>query len=309
METPILNPSASASYRVLQDIESKQLLFDLLSDRGSESTGVNPHPHFQRVTASFIFLLTFGFRLKTASEPEMLRANEIQNEFSVIAQPGRYMVDVFPVLNKLPLPGFLTPWKRDAERHFRAQRDLHVGHLERGLGAPGWNFSKQLKASPEAAGMPFEEVAFNLGIMADAALDTTTVQMDWFVVACLTQRGQRFVTKAQSMMDEVVGRHRLPVHEDRPALPYIDAIVEELLRWRPIGPAGVPHRNMKEDSYEGFAIPKGSVVIASHWVSTLLCFPSKELLSCPIQKLFHGTGLLFQAPQHANSSRRALLET
>lgn len=284
LDVPILNPSASASYRVLQEIGSRQLLFDLLNEDKNDSSGVNPHPHFQRVTASFIFLLTFGFRLKTAFEPEMLKAHEIQSEFSMIAQPGRYLVDSFPVLNKLPLPEFLTPWKKDAERHFRAQRDLHVRHLERGLEAPGWNFSKQLKASPESADMPFEELAFNLGIVADAALDTTTVQMEWFIVAWLTQRDQGFVSKAQSMLDEVVGQDRLPVHEDRPKLPYIDAMMEELLRWRPIGAAGVPHRNMKEDSYEGFAIPKGSVVIASHWVSTSLRISPIGLLSSLIKK-------------------------
>jgi cytochrome P450 len=37
--------------------------------------------------------------------------------------------------------------------------------------------------------------------------------------------------KAQAEIDAVVGPHRLPDFEDRPRLPYIDAIVKESMRW------------------------------------------------------------------------------
>lgn len=67
------------------------------------------------------------------------------------------------------------------------------------------------------------------------------------------------------MIDEVVGRRRLPMYEDREKLPYIEAVVEEVLRWRPIASAGIPHRNMTEDTYNGYSIPEGSIVIPNHW--------------------------------------------
>jgi cytochrome P450 len=44
--------------------------------------------------------------------------------------------------------------------------------------------------------------------------------------------------KAQAEIDSVVGRDRVPTFADRPHLPYIQAIVKELLRWRPAGPLG-----------------------------------------------------------------------
>ena len=37
--------------------------------------------------------------------------------------------------------------------------------------------------------------------------------------------------KAQAEIDAVVGPHRLPDFEDRPSLPYINAIVKESMRW------------------------------------------------------------------------------
>lgn len=49
--------------------------------------------------------------------------------------------------------------------------------------------------------------------------------------------------KAQALIDGVVGRDRMPSFEDRNKLPYIDAIVKEVLRWRPVGPIGLPRRS------------------------------------------------------------------
>ena len=41
--------------------------------------------------------------------------------------------------------------------------------------------------------------------------------------------------KAQQELDSVVGTHRLPSFGDRERLPYIEAILKELLRWHPVG--------------------------------------------------------------------------
>lgn len=80
--------------------------------------------------------------------------------------------------------------------------------------------------------------------------------------------------KAQAQIDAVVGRSRLPTMEDRPLLPYVDAILRETLRYCPVVPLGkcyphalilwliyylsaVPHAVVDDDIYAGFHIPKG----------------------------------------------------
>ena len=42
--------------------------------------------------------------------------------------------------------------------------------------------------------------------------------------------------RAQAEIDAVVGTDRLPEFDDRPSLPYVDAIIREVLRWRPVLP-------------------------------------------------------------------------
>ena len=45
--------------------------------------------------------------------------------------------------------------------------------------------------------------------------------------------------KVQEELDAVIGRNRLPKLEDRPRLPYADAVLKETLRWNSVVPMGV----------------------------------------------------------------------
>ncbi len=42
--------------------------------------------------------------------------------------------------------------------------------------------------------------------------------------------------KAQAEIDEVVGKGRLPVFSDEEELPYVQAVLKEVLRWHPVAP-------------------------------------------------------------------------
>ena len=46
------------------------------------------------------------------------------------------------------------------------------------------------------------------------------------------------VKRAQDEIDRVVGKERLPSFRDREKLPYINALVKEVLRWDAVGPTG-----------------------------------------------------------------------
>ena len=71
--------------------------------------------------------------------------------------------------------------------------------------------------------------------------------------------------RAQDELDAVVGHSRTPTFADAPNLPYIQALVKESLRWRPVLPLGVPHATTEDDWYEGMFIPKGTICLANLW--------------------------------------------
>lgn len=96
--------------------------------------------------------------------------------------------------------------------------------------------------------------------------------------------------RAQQEIDCVVGCDRLPSMSDREQLPYVRAVVSEVLRWNPVAPLSMftsiqctmiyhdldcitsafPHRVQEDDMYKGYSIPKGSMVFANIWYAASL---------------------------------------
>ena len=89
--------------------------------------------------------------------------------------------------------------------------------------------------------------------------------------------------KAQAEIETIVGLDRLPSFADRERLPYINALVLEVIRWHSVTPTsnllapwfcltdlktespGVPHRVTEDNIHEGYMIPKGALIIPNIW--------------------------------------------
>ena len=66
--------------------------------------------------------------------------------------------------------------------------------------------------------------------------DTTVAATTTFVLCMvLNQDAQQ---KAQAEIQNVVGHERLPTLDDRKDLPYVNALIKEVLRWAPPAPIG-----------------------------------------------------------------------
>jgi cytochrome P450 len=84
-----------------------------------------------------------------------------------------------------------------------------------------------------------------LNLAYTAAADTVTTALIDFVLAML--HAPEAQSRARQELDQVTGGTRLPTFEDRDALPYVKAVVKEVLRWEPVTPLGVPRASYKDD--------------------------------------------------------------
>ncbi|KAF4609436.1 hypothetical protein D9613_012935 [Agrocybe pediades] len=92
--------------------------------------------------------------------------------------------------------------------------------------------------------------------------DTTLSRIKSFFAAMLCfPKDQR---KGQEELNRVL-QGRLPTFEDEASLPYISAIVKEVVRWAAVTPVAVPHTSDQDDIYRGYFIPKGFVIIPNRW--------------------------------------------
>nr|VWP02507.1 Arg-6 protein [Ganoderma boninense] len=71
--------------------------------------------------------------------------------------------------------------------------------------------------------------------------------------------------KAQAELDEVVGTERMPMISDRASLPYVNAIIKETMRWHPALPLSIARCTSEDNVYEGYTIPKGTIVMPNVW--------------------------------------------
>jgi len=73
---------------------------------------------------------------------------------------------------------------------------------------------------------------------------------------------------AQAELNCVLGLARLPDYDDLESLPYVRAVVMETLRWMPVGPFGIPHAVVEDDTYMGYHTSKGAMIVPNTWLYT-----------------------------------------
>lgn len=72
-------------------------------------------------------------------------------------------------------------------------------------------------------------------VLTDSYQSAPTLQMFFYAMLSHPEVQKR----GQEELQRVVGLDRLPTMDDRPKLPYIEAILKELLRWNPVTPLGM----------------------------------------------------------------------
>jgi cytochrome P450 len=82
------------------------------------------------------------------------------------------------------------------------------------------------------------------GTMYTGGTDTTVSALGTFILAMLCNPEAQ--KKAQAEIDSVVQKGHLPDFDDEESLPYVSAVVNEVLRWRPVAPIGLFAQEMPE---------------------------------------------------------------
>ncbi|CAI7618681.1 unnamed protein product [Penicillium crustosum] len=263
---PSLGALAAPQYHPLMELESKQLLFDLSNVAQQLSQGISTetiYPLLERTQSSVILALHYGLRIPSFEEHILHEIIDIQTQVTYLAaNPG--LPDIIPPLRHLP--AFLSPWKRAADKLYAAQADLYMRLFRHGRDSAGWNSTKQAIATAgkySEDGVPDLDLAFTLATSVQGGMETSPRQLLWLFIAALDQPS--FMSRAHALLDEVVGRDRLPQFSDRSALAFIDAIMHELFRWRPVSPGSIPRRADRDDEFNGVKIKKGVTLMANAW--------------------------------------------
>ncbi|KAH9483726.1 Cytochrome P450 monooxygenase COX2 [Psilocybe cubensis] len=223
--------------------------------------------------AATIMRVVYGIRIKDSTDPSVAAAEKALEILNTAGTPGAFLVDVLPILKYVPswLPGAgfkkkAAKWKKYntliVERPFQRVEEL----LREGEALPSMA-SALLERLPERNDPSYVEerkLGQNATCLAYLGGADTTLSAvhSFFLAMILYPEVQR---KAQAELDLIVGQHRLPDFSDYDFLPYINALAKETMRWHLVTPLAIPHRCTEDNEYDGFFIPKGTIVMGNAW--------------------------------------------
>ncbi|KAK0204523.1 cytochrome P450 [Desarmillaria ectypa] len=219
-----------------------------------------------------ILSVTYGITPKTPQDPFIRTPEEVM---AIVADVGRggYLVDIFPFLKVIPkwFPG--ATFQRTADKGRPLARDLVTApyeyvkaQVENGtaVSSAASRFLSAVKDGEDISDQEIETMRNVLGIAYLGGADTTVAILSTFTLAmALYPEVQK---KAQNALDDALQGQRLPDFNDFGGrIPYVDAVVNEVLRWNPATPFAVYHVASEDDVYDGYNIPKGSIMIPNLW--------------------------------------------
>ncbi|KAJ3569369.1 hypothetical protein NP233_g5091 [Leucocoprinus birnbaumii] len=224
--------------------------------------------HVQDCIGGFATSATYGLSIKKIHDPTLEFAEKAHYALCEATAPGRFLVDIMPSLRYVPewMPG--AEFKRLAQKWSSIILQVRDETFRRTMiaikdGTASQSFvSETLARDRDRADFKLEScVNLTAAQIYGASSETTSTAAVTFILAML--KYPQVQKTAQQELDSVIGRHRLPEFSDRHDLSYLSAILKEVLRWNPTLPLGIPHRTTEEDIYEGYRIPKGTIVIAN----------------------------------------------
>ncbi|XP_066297774.1 cytochrome P450 1A1-like [Branchiostoma lanceolatum] len=212
---------------------------------------------------------SFGYRFEM-DDPDFQNLVKISKDFFDVGAQGM-LADIYPSLSFLPTPTktkltklfdeFLDYFKRQLDHHIQTfdpdkLRDItdHFIQLRREAEEEGDEDIKSLTDTH------FRQTVVDI---LGAALDTTLQTMRWSVL--LLAAHPEVQEKLAAELDSVVGRDRQPALADRTSLPYMDATINEILRFGIPIPTALPHTTTVDTNLRGFEIPEGTWIMPNLW--------------------------------------------
>ncbi|KAJ7614589.1 cytochrome P450 [Mycena polygramma] len=262
-----LNKRATKAYRPIQNHHLKNLLRGLAENPDAFPASI------KRYVAGIALKIAYGYDVSGDNDYFVGLAEQNARAAASVLQPF-FWVEAFPSLRFIPSWFPFVTFKRIMTE---AKKVIDV------VEAVPFEWAKEKIASGDCTDSFFsryfrpdedpalsEEDWRNLkwtsaSIYGGGAHTTAAAMTTFFLLMSLNPEIQK---TAQAEIDKVAGRERLLNGDDQASLPYVKALLKEMLRFAPVAPLGLTHRVIEDDIYEGYLIPKGSTVIANIWAIT-----------------------------------------
>jgi len=250
---------------------------------------------------SLAILKEFGFGVKTVSESRILAEVELlvttflqfdgrpfdpkhliaTSTFSVVSSimfgetfttsdschriaeaVGQFARNIGFAIQFVPLLRFLPYFRNKLSIMIQSQKDIFIVIDE------GIEYSKSVECEStfirrfiEIQGPDYDrkDLLYILRDLCITSNDTVSTTLMWAIVELANHPDIQ--DRFQREIDDVVPKDRLPSLDDKPHLPYTEAVILEVMRRRTLVPLYPPHATLRDAKVLGCNIPRGSLVM------------------------------------------------
>src|SRR6218665_23433 len=103
-----------------------------------------------------------------------------------------------------------------------------------------------------------EQLRFTLRDLVLGGIDTTANTLRWSLIALANNPSVQNRLRAE--IDAAIPRSRLPSLNDQSKLPFVDATILEILRWKTLVPLALPHMTLSDTNAGDYFVPSGTLV-------------------------------------------------
>jgi len=257
--------TAMSKFSSSGEIETHQFLKKILANPDDLAA------HVRKTAGAVILRISHGYKVKEGEDPFVRMADIATEQFALSTAPGGFLVDLVPALRYIPawFPGArfkktAAEWSKTLDEMAEGPHQFVKQQMAAGNAEP--SFSSRLLEEPGLTEEQEFDIKWSAASLYSGGADTTVASI--YALFLAMALNPEVMAKAQKEIDNVVGCERLPRFSDRENLPYVNAIVKEILRWHSVVPTGVPHRVVQDNIHNGYLIPKGTLVIPNIWGMT-----------------------------------------
>ncbi|KAG2090009.1 cytochrome P450 [Suillus discolor] len=263
-------PESAAKFRPMQIKRAREIIVNLVDDPE------NYYDHFATFSLSVVMSTVYDYNISARDDPMVQTViKALVPSLTVLSPERALMLKTFPFLLKVPDWCWGSSIKRSARGStelINEMADMPFRYVQQHM-ADGSSPAQSSMVAENLQRMERQEEAFKpafenaLKKAATTAIiasyETSAATLMIFSLAMVLY--PEVQKRAQAEIDSVVGKERLPTFEDRASLPYIEAVLRETWRWQPVTPLGVPHATSSDDVYNGYFIPKGTIITYNTW--------------------------------------------
>ncbi|KAJ7710621.1 cytochrome P450 [Mycena rosella] len=233
--------------------------------RGLTDTPDEFEQQIRRNATAVIMKVAFGYSITVAHDRFISVAEQSSNISGWAMAPGRWLVDYYPIFRFVPSWFPLAHFKRQgAEWRTILNSISEVPHAWVKSQMASGLYTSSFTSRLMEPGITEEEediVKWCAGALYAGAADTTvSATLSFLMLMALHPVVQE---RAQAEIDSVLGG--APRVADVSRLPYLLAVMKEVMRYAPVANMALPHQATHDDTYAGYRIPKGCTVVPNVW--------------------------------------------